>query len=266
MVVSPLLYWGFGFVVIALAGLYASTKLIKIDMDKNGELIVAMLTILGTLVSILLGLLVSNADEQYRALEECVNNEATSINEVFRLARGLPADKCLSLQKLCVDYCDKVISEEFPAMRTGERSATVTDIYTHLSDEMATFQPAKPGEETLQSSIIQITSDVGQNRAKRILACRSNWASRLLPLIVACAVVVLACSYLYAGQGSQIVHSVLVGLVAVTLGINIGVIFLMTRPFSSEWAIEPESFRLHNEVMKQFLHSRPKDDFKAIAK
>lgn len=253
MIFSPLLYWGFGFVVIALAGLYLSTKWVKIDMEQNGELIVAMLTILGTLVSILLGLLVSNADEQYRALEECVNNEATSINEVFRLSRGLPPATRRTVQNLCIEYSDKVISDDWPAMRKGERSAEVTDIFTHLSDEMITFQPSKPGEETLQSSIIETTTDVGQNRAKRILASRSNWAGRLLPLIVACAVVVLACSYMYAGQGGAVVHSFLVGLVAVTLGINIGVIFLMTRPFSSEWAIEPESFRLHNEVMKHFL-------------
>ncbi len=250
---SPLLYWGLGFVVVALAGLQLSTKWIKIDMAQNGELIVAMLTILGTLVSVLLGLLVSNADEQYRSLEDCVSNEATSINQVFRLARGLPPAKGLGLQKLCIDYCDKVIDDEWPAMKVGGRSTAVTDIYTKLSDEMTTFQPSKPGEESLQSSIIEITSDIGQNRSKRILASRSNWAGRFVPLIVACAVVVLACSYMYAGQGSAIVHSFLVALVAVTLGINIGVIFLMTRPFASEWAIQPESFRLHDEVMKQFL-------------
>jgi hypothetical protein len=254
MAFSPLLYWGFGFVVVSLAGLFVSTKLIKIDMAANGDLIIAMLTILGTLVSILLGLLVSNADEQYRALEECVDNEATSITEVYRLARGLPHAKGLALQKLCVDYCDKVITDEWPAMRKGQRSEVVTEIYTKLSDEMTTFQPAKSGEETLQSSIIEITNAVGRNRGKRILASRSNWAGRLLPLIVACAVVVFACAYMYSGQGSFPVHSFLVGLVAVTLGINIGVIFLMTRPFSSEWAIEPESFRLHDEVMKQYLH------------
>jgi Protein of unknown function (DUF4239) len=254
MAFSPLLYWGFGFVVVALAGLFVSTKLIKIDMSANGELIIAMLTILGTLVSILLGLLVSNADEQYRAMEECVDNEATSITEVFRLARGLPHTQGLALQKLCVDYCDKVITDEWPAMRKGQRSEVVTEIYTKISDEMVMFQPLKSGQETLQSSIIEITNAVGQNRGKRILACRSNWAGRLLPLIVACAVVVFACAYMYSGQGSPVVHSFLVGLVAVTLGINIGVIFLMTRPFSSEWAIEPESFRLHDEVMKQYLH------------
>ena len=47
-------------------------------------------------------------------------------------------------------------------------------------------------------------------------------------------------------------HSVLVGLVAITLGTNIGVIFLMTRPFSSEWTIQPEGFELHVKVMKQY--------------
>jgi len=250
---SPLTYWAVGFIVIALAGLHITTRFVKIDMEKSGELVVAMLTILGTLVSVLLGLLVSSADEQYRSLEECVSTEATSVGQVFRLARGLPLPQCKTLQKLCIEYSTRVTNEEWQAMKHGKGSSAVTEVYTRLSDEMTSFQPANSREEALQSAIIETTSQIGQSRATRIVASRSNWGERLLPLIFTCAIVVLACSYLYVGQGSMLLHSVLVGFVAVTLGVNIGVIFLMTRPFSSEWAIEPESFRLHCDVMKQYL-------------
>ncbi|MBS1992170.1 MAG: DUF4239 domain-containing protein [Cyanobacteria bacterium SZAS LIN-3] len=253
MAFSPLLYWGISFIVIALIGLQITSRFIKIDMEKSGDLVVAMLTILGTLVSVLLGLLVSSADEKYRALEECVSTEATSVGQVFRLSRSLPQPQSKIMRDLCLQYCDQVISSEWPALKKGENSPAVTDTYSRLSDEITAFRPANSGEESLQHAIIDVTTQIGQNRATRIVASRSNWAGRLLPLIFTCAVVVLACSYLYVGQGSKILHSVLVAFVAVTLGINIGVIFLMTRPFTSEWAIEPEAFQLHSQVMKQYL-------------
>lgn len=252
MSLSPLFFWASGFLVISLAGLYLSTKTIKIDLDKNGDLIVAMLTILGTLVSILLGLLVSSADEQYRSMEACVNNETTCLNEVFRLSRGLPTDAAHTVQDFCIEYGEQVIKDDWPSMKSAQTSETVTQVYSRLSDAIVQFRPANSGEVALQSALLNSTSQIGQNRGLRVLASRSTWTQRLLPLILTCAVVVLACSYLYAGRGSALLHSVLVGLVAITLGTNIGIIFLMTRPFQSEWAIQPEGFELSVKVMKEF--------------
>jgi hypothetical protein len=256
MSLSPLVYWALGFLVISLAGLFVSAKTIKIDLDKNGELIIAMLTILGTLVSVLLGLLVSSADEQYRSMEACVNSEATNLNQVFRLSRGLPLATTNVLQDRCIDYCDKVLSDEWPSMRRGETSPAVTKAYTQMSDAIAQFHPVNEGEATLQSALLSATSDIGQNRALRVVACRSSWTRRLLPLILTCAIVVLSCSYLYVGKGRMLLHAVLVGLVAITLGTNIGVIFLMTRPFSSEWAIQPEGFELSGRIMREYRSGR----------
>jgi hypothetical protein len=249
---SPLVYWAAAFLVISLIGLFISAKTIKIDLDKNGDLIVAMLTILGTLVSVLLGLLVSSADEQYRSLEVSVNSEATSVNEIFRLSRGLPSATALPLQDRCIDYCDKVIADEWPLMKHGETSKAVTQVYAGISDSIVQFRPANAGEASLQSALLTATSEIGQNRGTRIVAARSTWSRRLLPLILTCAIVVLSCSYLYVGRGSFLLHAVLVGLVAITLGTNIGVIYLMTRPFTSEWTIEPEGFELRAKIMREY--------------
>ncbi len=254
MTISPLVYWAAGFLVVSLAGLFISSKTIKIDLDENGELVVAMLTILGTLVSVLLGLLVSSADDQYRSLEECVNSEATSVNQIFRLSRGLPTATAYVVQDRCIDYCDKVISSEWPAMKHGEMSEDVTKIFTDLSDAVVQFRPGNDGESTVQGAILDATNQLGQARGTRIVASRSSWSRRLLPLILTCAIVVLACSYLYANKGSAKLHYMLVGLVAITLGINIGVIVLMTRPFSSEWAIQPEVFQLRLKLMREYRH------------
>jgi Protein of unknown function (DUF4239) len=255
MSLSPLVYWAAGFLIISLGGLFISAKAIKIDLAKNGELIIAMLTILGTLVSVLLGLLVSSADEQYRTLEASVNSEATSLNEVFRLSRGLPPAIAVILQDRCIEYCERVIADEWPSMKHGQGSPEVSRIYTLMSDAIVQFRPGNSGEASLQQALLSASSQIDQNRGLRIVASRSTWTRRLLPLILTCAIVVLTCSYLYAGRGSALLHSVLVGLVAITLGTNIGVIFLMTRPFSSEWTIQPEGFELSEKVMRQYKTS-----------
>jgi Protein of unknown function (DUF4239) len=264
MSLSPLIYWAASFLIISLVGLFISAKTIKIDLDTNGELIIAMLTILGTLVSVLLGLLVSSADDQYRSMEACVNSEATSITEVFRLSRGLPSSTAAVLQDRCVDYCDKVIADEWTSMKHGEMSRSVSKVYEALSDAIAQFRPATAGEGALQSALLTASSQIEQNRGLRIVASRSSWTRRLLPLILTCAIVVLASSYLYVNKGSFLLHAVLVGLVAITLGTNIGVIFLMTRPFASEWAIQPEGFELAARGMRNYIRKEPAGKLPAL--
>jgi hypothetical protein len=253
MTLSPLIYWAASFLIVSLIGLFISAKTIKIDLANNGELIIAMLTILGTLVSVLLGLLVSSADEQYRTMEACVNSEATNVGEVFRLSRGLPSSTARILQDHCIDYCDKVVSDEWPSMKHGQMSKSVSKAYGALSDAIVQFHPATNGEAALQASLLTASSEIEQNRGLRIVASRSTWTRRLLPLILTCALVVLTSSYLYVGKGSMLLHSVLVGLVAITLGTNIGVIYLMTRPFSSEWTIQPEGFELNVKGMRNSI-------------
>ena len=257
MSLSPLVYWAAAFLVVSLVGLFISSKILKVDLERNGELIIAMLTILGTLVAVLLGLLVSSADEQYRSMEECVNSEAMNITEVFRLTRGLSPSIASVLQDHCIGYCDKLLSDELPSMKNGEASAAVTEEYTRLSDAITQFRPANAGEAEIQSALLSATHGVEEDRGRRIVASRSSWTRRLLPLIMTCAIVVLACSYLYVGQGSALLHSVLVGLVAITLGTNIGVIFLMTRPFASEWSIQPEAIELSVKGMRRMEQQYP---------
>src|SRR5277367_4884341 len=170
MSLSPLIVWAVCFLIISLVGLYISAKTIKIDHDKTGEFIVAMLTILGTLVSILLGLLVSSADDQYRSLESSVDAEASGVTEVFRLARGLPSSTASILRNCCVDYCDKVVTEEWPLMKHGQMSNDVTQMYINLSDAIVEFHPGSQGEAVVQTALLKATSDIGQNRGLRIVA------------------------------------------------------------------------------------------------
>ncbi len=140
-------------------------------------------------------------------------------------------------------------------MKHGQLAKDVTQVFANMSDLIVQFRPVNQGEAAVQTAMLKATSDIGQNRGLRIVAARSTWTRRLLPLILACAVVVLTCCYLYAGRRSALLHSVMIALVAMTLGINIGVIFLMTRPFSSEWTIQPEGFELRAAILRQYMNN-----------
>lgn len=258
--VSAIFFWGAGSASIALLGLWVSKKAIKpIDLDKYGDLMLATVTIVGTLVSILLGLLVSESVGQYRALQSSVGAEANCIGDVFRLSRGLPGPAGDQLRALCIDYCEQVINDDWPAMRQGKASNIVSATYLNLSDTIVTFRPNNSGEATVQQALVAAASRAAEHRHERIAVEETTWTKRLLPILIMCAAIVLAFSYLYVRSGNILLHAVLVSLVAVVLGTNIGVIFLMGRAFASPWSIQPEPFESIVQYIKE-SKNRPSSD------
>jgi hypothetical protein len=83
-----LLLWIAGSVACAVLGLFTFEKIRpKYVMSENSEFLVSSVAIVGTLVSVLLGLLISTAADQYKDMEACVDSEATAVGEMFRLSR-----------------------------------------------------------------------------------------------------------------------------------------------------------------------------------
>src|ERR1043166_4742180 len=90
--------------LIAVVGFFIVNRVIKpIDLEEHQGFLDAMLNIVGTLVSILLGLLVAAALAQYQALEQSVDLEAANVAQIFRLTAGLTGDAQMRLRVLCID-------------------------------------------------------------------------------------------------------------------------------------------------------------------
>ncbi len=123
-------------------------------MKENQPALDATLNIVGTLVSILLGLLVAASLNNYQTLESAVDSEAISIAEVCRLSFGLPNQERKLLLKTCLDYCDLVVSTEWPAMQKGQICDAVLDRYATLLKEVVTFAPKTAGETNIQAALI----------------------------------------------------------------------------------------------------------------
>jgi len=99
MSIIPSIYlWGLGSALFALAGMLVAHRLVKpIDLAQHQPSLDATLNIVGTLVSILLGLLVAASLTSYQSLQSTVDSEATSVSEICRLSFGLsPEEKKLT--------------------------------------------------------------------------------------------------------------------------------------------------------------------------
>lgn len=254
----PSIYlWSAGSALFALAGMLIAHKLVKpVDLEKHQPFLDATLNIVGTLVSILLGLLVAASLNNYQVLESNVEAEATNIAQICRLSLGLPREKQRELLKECLDYCDQVLNDEWPLMERGQFSPKVFTTYTALVRSVATLNPTTNGETNIQATMLTASQTIGDLRRHRILWLHNNWNRNLMPVLIMCALIVLVFAYLYVKRTSFVLHSFLICFVATALGANLGLIVLLSSPFAGDWKIRPTGFELNAKLIREYTDVR----------
>jgi Protein of unknown function (DUF4239) len=253
--VPAIVLFSIGSAVIAMLGFIAVRKLSKpIDLNEHQTFLDAMCNIVGTLVSILLGLLVAASLDTYQVLETTVDQESNAIADIFRLSRGLPDPLQGEVQTLCERYCQQVVNIEWPAMAKGGISHEVFRTSAKLTDEIVRFKPSTNGETNIQAGLLQSVETMGNCRRGRILALSSTKTAILLPLLVICAVTVMLFTYLYVKHVSAL-QAILIGCVAVALGGNISLVYLLSKPFDGDWKIKPKGFELNLKMLREVYRS-----------
>lgn len=254
----PTIYiWSAGSALLALGGMMIAHRLVKpIDLEKHQPFLDATLNIVGTLVSILLGLLVAASLNSYQTLEGDVEAEATSVAEVGRLSFGLPADKQREILRQCLDYCDQVANVEWPEMEVGRVSPQTYAVYLKLLRTVVTFKPATNGETNLHSSMLSAVQTVGDYRRHRLLWLQGNRNGKLMPVLFMCALIVLIFAYLYVKRGSFVLHCFLICFVATALGANLGLVVLLNNPFKGDWKIQPTGFQVNSQIIRALTGMR----------
>lgn len=245
-----------GAAVVAIIGFAVVNRLFKpINIDEHQGFLDAMLSIVGTLVSILLGLLVAASLDHYQTIEQSVDTEASAISQVVRLSTGLPPPVRKNLRRLATEYTDRVVNDEWPSMAKGKPSEKTLLTLAQLIGEVAVFKPADNGETNLHAALIAAVQQTADCRRQRLLVLKSAWKDHLMPVLLICSCIVLGFAFLYVRKGA-VLHAILIGFVAIALGGNLGLIYLLSNPFSGDWKIQPRGFML-NALLQDKLRKMP---------
>jgi hypothetical protein len=240
-----------GAAVLAIIGFLIARRVVSpIKHSEHQNFLDAMLGIVGTLVSILLGLLVAAALDRYQVLEQSVDTEAADVSQIMRLTIGLPPQPRQRIRQLCFEYCLGVVNDEWPLMSKGQSSEKVFVTYAQLVAQIARLQPSTNGETNIHNALITAIQQIGDSRRHRIMALHSAWTAHLMPVLIMCSVIVLGFAYLYVRRG-ELFHGVLICFVAIALGGNLGLVYLLSQPFSGDWSIRPTGFELNIDLVKR---------------
>jgi hypothetical protein len=248
------------FIILATALSVAGMLVVrrKVGFEKlvsHHEVAGHLLSVIGTLYAVLLGFVVVDAMQHQQDLRVIVDNEATHLCNIFLASEGLPEPMRKSLRTHCREYAQIVIEEEWPLLAKGGYSPEAFNHTWGLWKEISTFDPHTPRQEAIQQQLISEICQVTESRRTRLVSAAHGVAPVMWVVLIVGGVFTLIFTYFFAVENLR-TQIVMTTIVALTLSLNIFLVFVFGYPFSGDISVRPDSFRLDLGVFKHFEDGR----------
>lgn len=252
------------FVTLALLGQWIVHRFVKIDiLEKHHSAGEAMMGVVGTLFSVLLGFMVASAMGKYQDAQMYGQLEASNVASVFRTARGLSDIDRPRIRQLCRKYIDDVIYSEWPKMEQQIKINHGWETYQELWESVDSVVPENDRQSNLHQALIASMVNLGEQRRARILLSETSTPVALWVVIACGAFITVTFTYIFASQFPQI-QGFMTTLVATALALNIWLLAAYSSPYTGELKIKPSMFLLLKESVltasdtpARFLHDPP---------
>lgn len=225
------------------------------ELRLNHDVADPLLSVVGTLFSILLGFLVAGAMQRFDEARVNVQEEAGALADVFRGAEGLPPQIRDSLQKNCADYAAIVIDEEWKLMEDKKASPRAWATYGDIWRVSVSYNPETEGQSNVHQAILAAISRLGNYRTLRFAAMNNQLPLGMWLVVLAGGGATIAFTYFFEVRNERM-QMLMTGLVGTVMALNIFLLANYDYPFSGDVTVSPTAFALDRELFAKFIQQR----------
>ena len=231
-----------GAVVLAVVGLIVSRKIFHLDKLKDTHEVGGyLLSVVGTLYAVLLGLIVVDSMAKFQTAREVSESEANSLADVYVFAGCLPKKERLEVREACLEYANQVVDVEWKKMDEGKVDLKAREIIIGINLMLNNFEPQTENQKAMYPILLQSASDTWHARRQR-----TSYATHGPPMVewislLAGSVITVIFTYFF-GLDSLKIQMVMTSMVALLISLNLYLFLLFSYPFSGDLRVEPEPF------------------------
>jgi hypothetical protein len=200
--------------------------------------------VIGVIYAVMLALVVVAAWEEYRDAQAGVDDEASAVLNLARMANGWSAGDRANVEAALIAYARQVVEVEWPAMTRGDFAPTTDSVAVNRvwqALNMARDAATMHGE-SYEVALLQLDK-LDEARRERLLLGQDGLPMALAVILIIGAVVTVAFSYLFAVDDGQL-HAVMTASLAVLVSLLLLLQFQLGRPFQGISAIGPTAMEL----------------------
>ncbi|MBU6451901.1 MAG: DUF4239 domain-containing protein [Cyanobacteria bacterium REEB67] len=248
----------FGFVVVFITTLLSVLGMLLVRRRVSLETLATyhevagyMLSVVGTLYAVLLGFVIVDAMQHMQDVRGLVSMEASGLANIFLCSEGLPAPKRQAIRALCVEYAQEVIEDEWITLRDGKYSQKTFHSVFLLWKEITTLHPVTEGEQTIHQQLVSEICAMTQNHRTRVISSLKGVAPVMWFVLITGGIFTVIFTYFF-GVADIRVQSLMTVLVAVTLSLNVYLVFVFGNPMATDLGINPGPFQLDLLIFQSF--------------
>lgn len=237
---------------VAVARWLFSADALRIGHEATGN----VLTIVGTLYAVVLGLIVVDAMTHFEKAMDIVQSESNSLANTHLLADRLPEPQRSRVQGLCRDYAEQVVKFDWPAMERAKMSVAARRTALALARSLHDFEPQNEVEKTVYPNMLGKIEDLWDRRRERAGMAEYGipiveWVSLILGGVV---------TMFFAGlfsAGNMRLQIVITTLAALVISLNLYIVCLLAYPFAGELSVSKRPFEIDLAVFSGVYDDRP---------
>jgi hypothetical protein len=240
-------------VAVGLVGFYATRKWVRKvhgTEHSHNEIVGFYLGAVCLFYGITLGLIAVGTWEDYSAVENKVDEEASALAALYRDVSSFPEPKRPELQADLREYTHQVIDVAWPQQRRGiipqNSDVALMAIQTHL----ASFEPATDGQKTLHAEAYREFDRLVELRRNRLRSAVTGLPAPLWVVVLVGAFISIALTWFF-DMRSRSMHFWMTVMFSGFLGLQMFLLAIMDNPFRGEISVGPEAFEVvYEQLMK----------------
>jgi hypothetical protein len=240
-----------GILIISLAVLLAAAGVVFIQRQMPVEARKSKTTGLqqingglGAMFGVIVGFSAFLVLNKYHTAQQTVQSEAADVEEIYHLAQALPESKREQIQGLATSYARVVIEEEWPLMREGATSPRADAVAEELRRSIQDGYKSSTGaQEQFFAEELSVMDDLEQHRDARLIDVHIGLPKILWVALVVLGTTIIGFSFL-VGMESRRLHLLTVGALATGIALVLFTIFVLDRPYGTDFRVGPQPFKL----------------------
>ena len=216
-------------------------KQMHFDSDTN-EVINGFFSVIGTLYSILLGLVAISTWENFGYVETIASKESTAIVQLYRNVGLLEEPISSQLHQDIEDYLNYVIHTAWPAHKMGKAPEGGTIILTNFHSRLSNYHPRNKEQEIFLAQVLSSFNNVIEDRRIRMHYVLDSGQSPIIWLfIIAGSVLTLSCGFLFHLPSLK-AHLFMNTLLSSLLSLIAFLMVTIDQPFRGEMSVTPAAY------------------------
>jgi hypothetical protein len=227
---------------VAVAGLLLTQRFIPLPVrERHNDTIGIIYAALYVMFGVTIGFSLFSVWQQYNTARQEVHSEAAAVEQVYRLAEGMPEPERTRVQELAVSYAEGTVDEEWSLMREGRSSPRVEANLDELRQSVQGYEPQTDAQDALYAEALSEVADLEENREFRLLVVNEGIPYIVWVVLVVGGVLTVGFTYLF-GMESVRLHAVAVAGLTILLSLILHAIGVLDYPFNSGVRVQPDAF------------------------